>query len=77
MTSAQKDDGTHEGGRLRAIARKIDSTFLPVFGPAQVTRDEIEREPDPALEARHAELQAAYEVHTTPDGHRYLVSRDD
>lgn len=50
--------------------------MLPVFGPAQITRDEIEREPDPALEARHAQIQADFEVHTTPGGHRYLTTRD-
>lgn len=73
----RKDAGEERsGGRLRAIAKKIDSTFLPVFGPAQVTRDEIEREPDPALEARHEEIKAAFEVHTTPEGHRYLVTRE-
>jgi len=63
-------------GRLRSWAKKLDRAVLPVFGPAQITRDEIEREPDPALEARHAQIQADFEVHTTPGGHRYLTTRD-
>jgi len=63
-------------GPLRSWATKLDRAVLPVFDPAQITRDEIEREPDPALEARHARIQVDFEVHTTPDGHRYLTIRE-
>jgi hypothetical protein len=63
--------------RRRGGPSRLDSALLPFFGPAQISPvHAIGTVSDDARE-REAGLRSRYERVVGPDGHAYVVARDD
>ena len=62
----------------RSLGMRITEGFLPIFGPAQVGRQDAEgRGVSAAEQERDRQLQTRFERVTGPDGRSYVVEHTD
>ncbi len=68
---ARKDDH-------RTLGMRITESFLPIFGPAQVSPQDADgRGVSDAERDRDRELRTRFERVTGPDGRTYVVEHED
>ncbi|GMA24574.1 hypothetical protein GCM10025864_23330 [Luteimicrobium album] len=60
----------------RALSDRLDTAFLPFFGPAQVSPIHAVGEVSDHAREREKRIRTVYERVVGPDGHAYVVERD-